>query len=545
MKLVGACRGWAVGLRRARLGLTVLALLAATRPALADEPPAAKKRVAVGFSNLVARLDNDEIGFARPEYRVHILEALRSAGFNAVGAENLVFGKDESERADVVLGGTVKELDCRNVYRELRCSVGVEWQLLDRERDEVVYRVLTRYAAFQLPRDNDTAVGKTLTIGALRSLMDRPRFRKLLSAEGQSLPNDADYAPATFTRCEATERELPNDFNVIADGTVLIKSGGGTGSGFTLGADGLVMTAAHVVASGKLEIRSQDGKLFPGRVVRISRKHDVALVSMGTLSAPRPCLPLESTPQTPGTDVYAIGAPGGEQLGFSLSRGIVSGLRTIGDVPLIQTDASLSPGNSGGPLVDRQGKVVGVVSRKIAGHAVEGLGFAIPIQAGLDALKLEPASTTTESLRQAPAPIVESRKQQNVNDKADPSVSLDPEGDRRAAERADYERRLLEQRAATPGYVAPMRWLGLTVGIVGTLGATLTGAQNSGQMTRAEYESLRLKNDLFWGATALGWGSFTASYFFVPKLGPSRLGGAPRLGIAAGPTDVQLSVSFQ
>src|SRR5688572_14232939 len=105
---------------------------------------ATSQKVAVGFSNLVARLDDDEIGFAGAAYRVHILEALRGAGFNAVGAESLVFGKDEAERADVVLGGTVKELKCRPLRRRLRCSVGIEWQVLDLERDEVVYRVLAR-----------------------------------------------------------------------------------------------------------------------------------------------------------------------------------------------------------------------------------------------------------------------------------------------------------------------------------------------------------------------------------------------------------------
>jgi serine protease Do len=547
MKLVGVCWGRRAGVSKRWLGGVLLgvALSAAAAPALADDASTKKKKVAVGFSNLVARLDNDEIGFAKPEYRVHILEALRNAGFNAVGAENLVFDKDDGERADIVLGGTVKELSCKQMQRELRCSVGIEWQLLDRERDEVVYQALTRFAAFQLPRDNDAAVGKTLTIGALRSLMDRPRFRTLLSAEGQGLPDDAaEYQPATFTRCDAQARELPGDFDAIADGTVIIKSGGGIGSGFTLGADGLVMTAAHVVASGKLEIRTHDGKTFQGRVVRISRKHDVALVSVGTLVAARPCLPLESAPQTPGTDVYAIGSPGGEQLGFSLSRGIVSGLRTIGDVPLIQTDASLSPGNSGGPLVDRQGRVVGVVSRKIAGHAVEGLGFAIPIQAGLDALKLVPAGATTESLRQSPAPVVAPSKA-SVNDSPDAPVSLDPVGDKQRAQAADYQRRLNEQRAATPGYVAPMRWLGLTVGIVGSLGVTFTGLQNTGEMTRPEYESLRLKNDLFWAATGVGWGAFAASWFFVPKLGPSKVGGSSRWSVAASPRDVQLNVSFQ
>jgi S1-C subfamily serine protease len=546
MKMVGECWGWRARrlARWAGSGALLAASLGASAPALADGTSSSKK-VAVGFSNLVARLDNDEIGFANAQYRVHILEALRDAGFNAVGAENLVFGKDDAERADVVLGGTVKELKCRQMRAQLRCRVGIEWQLLDRERDQIVYRVLTRFAGLDLPRNNDAVVGKTLTLGALRSLMNRERFKNLLNAEHAALPDDADYAPATFARCEVPPRELPTDFDAIAAGTLLIKSGGGTGSGFGLTADGLVMTAAHVVSASKVEVRTRDGKTLPARVVRMSHKQDVALLSLGDSGAKLPCLSIEPTPQTPGTDVYAIGSPGGEELAFSLSRGIVSGLRLLGDVPLIQTDASLSPGNSGGPLVDHQGRVVGVVSRKIAGHAVEGLGFAIPIQAGLLALKLEAGPSTTSSLLQAPPPTAKPISKQSVNDSPDALVSLDPEGDRQRALAEDLAQRKREQKANTPGYVMPVRWTGFVLGVTASLGVIATWSKAENEQNRHEWESLRLKNDLFWAGTLLGWGAFTTSYFLVPKLGPSQVGRAPRWSVAAGPADLKLNVSFQ
>lgn len=554
MKLVGGVRGRRHGRLPRWLGSAALAALClGAAPGVRAEGAAEgsaegatkPKKVAVGFSNLVARLDNDQIGFAKAEYRVHILEALRAAGFNAVGAENLVFGKDEGERADLVLGGTVLELGCRQIKRDLRCRVGIEWQLLDRERDEVVYRVLTRYAGFNLPTENDAALAKSLTLGALKSLMKRARFQQLLDQVSLAAPDDADYTPATFASCDAQPRELPADFEAIADGTVIIKSAGGTGSGFTLSADGLVLTAAHVVSSGKVEVHTRGGQKLPGRVVRISRKQDVALVSVAPSDKPRACLAFDASPQAPGNDIYAIGSPGGEQLGFSLSRGIVSGLRTIGDVPLIQTDASLSPGNSGGPLVDRQGRVVGVVSRKIAGHAVEGLGFAIPVQAGLTALKLEPATTTTPSLNSAPIQVAKTAPKAATRDEPDPKVSLDPEGDRRRAQEADRLKRLQDQKDRTPGYVPALRWGGLTVAIVGSLAAAVTASAEKSTMTRSEYESLRLQNDLSWAATLLGAGAFVSSYVLTPKLAPPNEASRPRWSVAAGPGDVRLNVSFQ
>lgn len=521
-----------------------LAWLGFSKSAWADKPPAPSK-VAVGFSNLVARLDNDEIGLAKAEYRVHILEALRDAGFNAVGAESLVFGKDEAERADLVLGGTVKELRCGQPHGHLRCSVGIEWQLLDRERDEVVYRVLSRYAGLDLPRDNNALIGRNLVLGALHSLLSRARFRALLDAQGTALPADDDFPLATFAACAAKPRELPADFEDIANGTVIIKSAGGTGSGFSLTADGLIMTAAHVVSAGKVEVHTRDGKKLEARVVRISHKHDVALLWLGAAEIARPCLALEPTPQSTGTDVYAIGSPGGEQLGFSLSRGIVSGLRTIGDVPLIQTDASLSPGNSGGPLVDGQGRVVGVVSRKVAGHAIEGLGFAIPIAAGLQALKLESGASTTASLQQALPSTVAPTRKESSQDKPDPPVSLDPEGDRQRALAQDYTRRVSERDARTPGYVMPMRWLGLAAGMAGALGIVATGLEPTDGLTRSQYRTLRLENDLSWVATVLGFGAFTTSYWLQPNIAPTKMAGTRRWSLAAGPTNLKLNVLFQ
>jgi hypothetical protein len=95
---------------------------------------AEEHEVAIGFSNLVARLDGtDDIGFAKAEYRVYILEALRSAGLNAVGAESLVFSRDESERADLILGGTVRELACRSTGATRACRIGIVWEVLGKE----------------------------------------------------------------------------------------------------------------------------------------------------------------------------------------------------------------------------------------------------------------------------------------------------------------------------------------------------------------------------------------------------------------------------
>jgi len=532
-------RAWGV------LLCALLVALTSARAARAEEEPANAK-VAVGFSNLLARIDKDEIGFAKPEYRVHILEALRRAGFNAVGAENLVFDKDDSDKADFVLGGTVKELDCLLHLSTLRCRIGIEWQLLDRERDEVVYQVLTRFVGLGLPQRTDPSVGKMLTLGSLALLMERPRFKELLNARQLGLPSDMTYPAATFRRCDAKPQQLPADFEAVADGTVVIKSRSGFGSGFFLGPDGLVMTAAHVVSTGNAEVRLHNGKTVSGRVVRISHKHDVALIVLaGAGAAAQSCLTLDPSRQAPGTDVYAIGSPASEDLAFSLSRGIVSGVRTVADVPLIQTDASLSPGNSGGALVDPQGRVIGVVSRKIAGRAVEGLGFAIPIEAALSALQLEPGTVTAPLLLQ-PSDLSGDPKPAHaaVVDTPDPIRSLEPEVEQQRLVNAEYERRLKDQRDRTPGYLAPMRWVGASLAATGVIVAVISSGETSDRMTHAEYREARLKNDLGWVAMVLGTGAFVTSFVLQPKLEPARPQQAAGWSLLAGPGNIRMNVRF-
>lgn len=136
-----------------------------------------------------------------------------------------------------------------------------------------------------------------------------------------------------------------------------------------------VATAYHCVASGlRPLVRFRDGSDAPGRVIARDPAHDLALVEVDTRL---PGLPLRADTPAVGEPLYALGHPFGQATGgklenllvWSVSRGIVSGVGPW----LVQTDAPMNPGNSGGPLVDEQGRVIGIVSRKIDG---DGIGFA-------------------------------------------------------------------------------------------------------------------------------------------------------------------------
>jgi serine protease Do len=154
------------------------------------------------------------------------------------------------------------------------------------------------------------------------------------------------------------------------------------GSGFIIGSDGVIVTNAHVVdGATKIVVRLADKREFSANVVGSDPHTDVAIIKIATKEN-LPTLKLgDSDHLEVGEWVMAVGNPFG--LDNSLSSGIVSAKgRYLGDDydRLIQTDANLNPGSSGGPLVDLNGNVVGINKAIISqGGGNLGIGFATPI----------------------------------------------------------------------------------------------------------------------------------------------------------------------
>jgi S1-C subfamily serine protease len=497
---------------------------------------------AIGFSNMIIRVDNDpSISIATDEVRIHILEALRQAGLNAVGAESLVFGKDHAQRADFLLGGTVRELRCL-MTDELRCAIGIEWQVLDVKRDSVVYSVMTRFLTIGGAGRDPKFVGKTLVLGALRRLNVRPKFKAVLTKSSADARGEApSYPKLGYKECEALPLDMPQAAEDALRATVVVRSNEGFGSGFIISPDGYILTAAHVVGSNGVSVHLRDGSIRGATVVRVAKNIDSALLRLSG-SGPNPCLGAELGTKNVGDETYAIGSPASEKLAFSLTRGIISGVRNFDGVVFLQTDASVSPGNSGGPLINKQGRATAIVSWKIAGGMVQGLAFGIPIEVALRGLGVAPSAETDENLAQEVATSQPAVRVRAENDTADPPVSVDPSGD---AER-DNERRRAERDAKTPGYVFGLRWGGVTLACVSGLGALASAAAyEPSTTTRPEYDKYRLENTLSWVGVGLGSAMFISSYILRPSLPPAKApAAAARIGFGVGPGQVLIGGGF-
>ena len=165
-------------------------------------------------------------------------------------------------------------------------------------------------------------------------------------------------------------------------------SGVSTGSGFVLTADGYVVTNHHVVEGGtKLSVVMADNQEYEAKLIGSDNANDVALLKIEAENLPFVELG-DSDAVTVGDQVVAIGNPLGE-LTSTLTVGYVSAkerdVNTSGfAINMIQTDAAINSGNSGGPLFNMAGQVIGITTAKYSGSSssgatIEGIGFAIPI----------------------------------------------------------------------------------------------------------------------------------------------------------------------
>ncbi len=159
----------------------------------------------------------------------------------------------------------------------------------------------------------------------------------------------------------------------------------GQGSGFVLDKQGHILTNNHVIDNAqRVEVTLADKHKYKATVVGVDKQHDLALLQ---ISAPDlvPATLSESNGLVVGQRVYAIGNPFG--LSGTMTRGIISAIRSIGVQSgsqiedAIQTDAAVNPGNSGGPLLNSRGEVIGITTLIASAGADQsaGIGFAIPI----------------------------------------------------------------------------------------------------------------------------------------------------------------------
>jgi serine protease Do len=233
--------------------------------------------------------------------------------------------------------------------------------------------------------------------GGSQPVVPLPNFTPLIEKEGPAVVNVIGTRKAVANR---RSRPQPEDdplleffrrFMPDQPGSGQGEARQGLGSGFIISPDGHILTNAHVVADfDEVTVRLADAKReFKAKVVGLDKRTDVALIKVDATGLPTATMGSSEKLQ-PGEWVAAIGSPFG--FANTITQGIVSAKgRSLPDemyVPFIQTDVAVNPGNSGGPLINLAGEVVGINSMiysRTGGYM--GVSFAIPIEVALEVAK--------------------------------------------------------------------------------------------------------------------------------------------------------------
>jgi S1-C subfamily serine protease len=244
--------------------------------------------------------------------------------------------------------------------------------------------------------------------GYLTPMALAPRRPPAQNQSPDTLQSGAVAAPAPEPAAPAIDDMVAGAMPAV----VKIQTTLGSGSGFFIAYDTLI-TNVHVVKNEDyVQVKKSDNSTVTARVAARAPAYDIAVLKVAQPSSAQTFLPTGSVQSLrTGQEVIAIGSPLGT-LENSVTRGVVSGLRSAGGATLIQNDAAINPGNSGGPLLDRQGRVIGI--NTLTQKDKPGISFAVAIDHATDLLagRLTAVGTTEPGLDD-----IESRSKESESDR--------------------------------------------------------------------------------------------------------------------------------
>lgn len=268
-------------------------------------------------------------------------------------------------------------------------KLDVEWVFTKRS-GAVVKSIQGSYTGTGRSLENKVLIARTLG-AAFVDIMDNDETYNLFMSESKNSAEPLSKFDEIKVK-KATTPEFKKNKELIQHlmrGVVTIKHDDGHGSGYFISKDGFLITNYHVVKDKKVvKVQLNESVTLAADVIRYDERYDVALLKVNGEDFNALEMINSDSAQT-GDDVIAIGTPEDISLGQSVTKGIISGKRKIAEKIFLQTDVTINSGNSGGPLLNEEGGVIGMVTMKLVGKGIEGIGFCVPTNTIIEALNLK------------------------------------------------------------------------------------------------------------------------------------------------------------
>jgi serine protease Do len=324
-------------------------------------------------------------------------DEMTKAGYPNPFKDQSAFDDDKkpSDPGDFQVGLTVRKFEVNVCNRSGDqwggAYVEAKWELYSKKARKVVFDVVTEGSYQNTGPEKmrfDELLQRAFAV-ATRNMLAEKKFADILTG-AVVLP--VAEAPAgsdvvLHRAAQAPQGGVASNVTLLRVAVVTVDTGKGTGSGFFISPEGHLLTNHHVVGDTKfVKIKLATGRELIGEVLRTDPQRDVALVKTEPIGV-QP-LPIRNTEPNVGEDMYVIGSPLGDRLNGTLTKGVLSGHRTLNEQRFIQSDVAILPGNSGGPLLDSSGAVVGITALGLA-SGMANLNFFIPIGEALSKLSVK------------------------------------------------------------------------------------------------------------------------------------------------------------
>jgi serine protease Do len=335
-------------------------------------------------------------------------EELEKASFKTVGDTSALFEDSSTWKSEILVAGLVKELKANICYPmagfgNFTSSKGeayltVDWQVYSKLDRSVVHSVVTEGASkiSDASDGGDALVVLNAFAQATRNLLADEKFRSIVSRGGETIKDTVVKSGENIVLSTSPLKKLGSNPADWTNAVATVFAGKGHGSGFLI-SDNLVMTNHHVVGdSDSVNVKFGNGLELIGKVIASNSGRDVAIVKLSAVLPNHFALNV-NMPKV-GSEVFAVGTPLDASLSSTVSKGIVSGIREESSKKFIQSDVNVLPGNSGGPLLDKNGTVIGMtVSGLFINNAPQGINYFIPMADAIASINAVYSSKVVEN----------------------------------------------------------------------------------------------------------------------------------------------------
>lgn len=322
-------------------------------------------------------------------------EELELNGWPVAGSTDDLFSGYDVSGAELLIGAKISKIEANicmpnsgfgNFSKKGSLRMDVEWQVYNPARREIIGEINTSGShkiTQAIPTGEYELMASAFSV-AINNLLASDEFLSLVQRVDSSATAPIDRAKITVDNQLKRFQSITEATTYAQKATVVVRTASSTGSAFAIGDGSVLLTNAHVVGDAQnVTIVTSGGLEIPAKVTRKDRGRDIALLEISGVKLP--ALHLDASKQQITDSVFAVGSPLNEALQGTVTNGIVSSIREIDGYTWIQSDVAVNPGNSGGPLLNDLGSVVGVTAAGFqpAGSQV-GLNLFIPIDDAIE-----------------------------------------------------------------------------------------------------------------------------------------------------------------